>query len=397
VNTQGLILEEMRKKSEEEIRAREARIAAIRKELDNIRREGVSSPGSAGPDPRLRDLESELLSLQSDASSRLKELTDRRERQAFLIRQLQSLYRNLSGQIGAGRFGEAVGTIAAAERFLEGGSAGDAGDVAALAPALRPVNDLLRRLVGAEQAAADNAAAAGVAGTVNEISRLDGQADAAYAAGNITEAAAIYGRALDSLDAVSRAWVRLRDLTLKDHEAALGRLETETAALRTSLSSLRAEARRREAELAALKEAAGRSETESLGSREEKEVLEKRVAEREREIREKEETVRRITATVRSGMENLAVETKALAAELSPANPQVQVAELLDTKITLREIAGSEIVRAGHPEIYRNFDSFFERYAQLYARMGGEAAARDLIAKVNETLEFLRAALPENP
>lgn len=394
-STQARILEEMKRQTEEELGARENRISDIQSELENMRRLRASDPTGTTvvtvADPRQAELERELAALQSDTSSLLKSLAERRERQTFLIRQLQSLYRNVDTHVAFGRLSDASAALEGADRILNDIAAVQTADEAPSAPALRSANNVLSRLVSLQRASAENTELAVAASRIDELSRIVRQADTAFTSGNLQEAAALYTRALGAVDSASHAYTRLRDLTRTQHQEEVSRLGGEIAVLRSSLASMEDSSRDLERNLAEY--VRERDELRLLSAEQTvaSENLRSRIEERTAELETQRTRVLSLTRSVESGIRNLEEKTRALVDAGGQAPPRT--AELLDTKVTLREIAGSEIIRINYPELYTGFDAFFDNYGTMYSRLGREQAVQDIISAINQTITTLEDAL----
>ncbi len=136
--SEGLVVQAVRRQAETALNERDARIAAIQRELDLLRRapSGTASQ-SAATDAREQQLRKELGTLQSEAAGRLSVLSSQQREDSFLLRQLRSLYQNVHQDISANNVQSALEGVSAADRLLTDATQSVSERLAGLIPAMQ--------------------------------------------------------------------------------------------------------------------------------------------------------------------------------------------------------------------------------------------------------------------
>ena len=413
----GLKVEEsligrLREESRLALSDRERRIAEIRAELERLRLAPRPAAGGAAAASRAasaeeaaareaaesarleleRGLRAELAALETESSRRLAALEKERAEAAFLLGQLRGVYAEARRLAASGDREAARSRAAAAGTLLDRiGASGPGGPelAALLREAYAAVDEALLAAARAEaQAEADAQAAARLAGVQAAGGAAGAQAEELSKAREAQEAAE--SRAALAAAAADRAQARVLELERSLAATRLG-LEGELGGAKEELGGAKAALAAANEELAGANEelAAARGELDGArgGLAEARGELEAaRLALAEGEARKAERWER---------SDRLAHE---LSAELASARPflppsaaptEADIIALLEAKLRLRELAGSQARERGDPAIYDDFDRSLERIA-LEERRAGEAEA---YAKASAALAGLEARL----
>ena len=395
----------LREESRLALSDRERRIAEIRAELERLRLAPRPAAGGAAAASRAasaeeaaareaaesarleleRGLRAELAALETESSRRLAALEKERAEAAFLLGQLRGVYAEARRLAASGDREAARSRAAAAGTLLDRiGASGPGGPelAALLREAYAAVDEALLAAARAEaQAEADAQAAARLAGVQAAGGAAGAQAEELSKAREAQEAAE--SRAALAAAAADRAQARVLELERSLAATRLG-LEGELGGAKEELGGAKAALAAANEELAA---ARGELDGARGGLAEARGELEAaRLALAEGEARKAERWER---------SDRLAHE---LSAELASARPflppsaaptEADIIALLEAKLRLRELAGSQARERGDPAIYDDFDRSLERIA-LEERRAGEAEA---YAKASAALAGLEARL----
>lgn len=354
--TESLLVEAVQEEAEGAISERERRIEEIRQRLQELQAtrdaETGESPARGDTAALAETLEAELQELtrrESSAREQLDSLSELRDQEVFLLRQVEAAYEETAEQLSAGQRESAVETIDQVAGLLQTGIAGTERTAPAIS-ALRRANEALRAGVAATAREPSPSLPTEIANPALErleaLRELVDEAETQLEAGDTGEATRLYGAALSQIESVERA-----------HEHIL-RTERETS---------RAENRRLRRRLA---DAQGRIQT-----------LESRAGQLAAELSALRARADRAGAAVRET-------TPSVDAPVSSADRE-RIVDLLDTKVLLREVADSEPVRAQHPGLYEDMESYFDAFGDEKLATGWTRA----FAAANRALDAAAQAM----
>ncbi len=303
--------------------------------------------------------EAALSSERETAVELLAEL-EQQQRQVSLIQdQILSFYTQIRSQLTAGSLEQAEQSLAELRAYLEG-------DTVAAVPELQrrrqidlflvsTLEERLRRTRSARSVDAQGLVES--ARLIEQVNALTAQAETAFADGSREQARELYVAALSQIPAVQTGYERLTqietELAARDSGAPLRALQEELAATDTVITRLEARLSERS------------SEQESLG--EELDTLRSRVA-------EQRELVRQINL-YRESFRSERPETGTPDNEL----------ELLESKLLILRIVGSETVRADYPDLGAQLNE----YLDALVREQRAAATRETLAELDALLATL--------
>lgn len=433
--TESLVVKAVKKQAAQEVSSREARIAKIQQELDNLRRARQKTPNPAASS-RERQLKSELAALRSSAGARLAALSVQRQQQGFFIRQLRGIYQNVSRDVGAGKIGAALTDLASADRLLQKERGASNAEVAAAAPALAAGNAVLRTTLLFGQSQMEATQTSAIQKKVAEIGHLVAQGNQRYKAGDLARAQALYTKALGSLASVSEAYTRLRGMTKASYDAKItdmngkitrlqsdvGRLtkqvQSQKAALSTQKSQLAAADTRlatAHARLAAARRALGgqsaglsakvtrlreriaalqqtvNGQKKELAAQNDRIAAEQRALSREQLLAQKR--TNELETVVTSVRKSIARSSDVPTSRDGATNGS-EVVDLLKTKVAIRALADTPEARKAQPGLYRKLTPFFQKYAATYKTQGREAALNEVASALDSVLVSLNLHLP---
>ena len=310
--------------------------------------------------------EAALSSERETAVELLAEL-EQQQRQISLIQdQILSFYTQIRSQLTAGSLEQAEQSLAELRTYLED-------DTVAAVPELQrrrqvdlflvsTLEERLRRTRSAQSVDAQGLVES--ARLIEQVNELTAQAETAFADGSREQARELYVAALSQIPAVQTGYERLAqietELAARDSGAQLRTLQEELAAALQELESTDTVITRLEARLSERS-----SEQESLG--EELDTLRSRVA-------EQRELVRQINL-YRESFRSERPETGTPDNEL----------ELLESKLLILRIVGSETVRADYPDLGVQLNE----YLDALVREQRAAATRETLAELDALLATL--------
>jgi colicin import membrane protein len=330
--------------------------------------------------------QSETAALERERSRTAQELatlTDLRRREQAALDQIAGSYSRISSAMRARQYDTALGELAALEGFL--------GQEAIVAlPAVqsrlgveRFVISSLRALVDKErappagagpEAARAQALLASVAASAAEAQRL-------ARAGDNAGAQRYYQSAIDRIPELQESHAYLMEQARRQLELA-GESSSETARrLRSELDQARSNLRQQTQELGRLKATLERAE--ALIKQHTQQISVYQEAARKQEARSQQ------LGTIRSRYA-----AAAGSAPGSTAVSQAQILALVDTKIKLREVVGSEPVKGRYPELAKELEDYFAVYGDAQSRQGQEEALKDAITVLDSLLGKAGAVSP---
>jgi uncharacterized coiled-coil DUF342 family protein len=173
----------------------------------------------------------------TDAQAELSELSDRHEREQQAANQIVGYYNEIRNEIRGNDYGEALGTIEQLRGYLSEDSVAALPAVAQRREAELFILSSLEQLVEEQRTArsTDTDALIAQSRTVQEATRLVNEGNAAFEAGNVEQAEALYNEALNLIPAVAEGHQyfvsRQRDVIADLRENQIDRSEAAEAAI----------------------------------------------------------------------------------------------------------------------------------------------------------------------
>lgn len=436
--TEGFIVERVREQAQAELSEREQRIAEIRRQLEQLRDQQGTTPGTreeGGEEAQalqeeLEQLLSEMEGLRAEAEQeqaaatsafeqRLRTLQERQEQEQFILNQLGFSYAAVDRHLSESNSGAAIEELNRADRFLADYSVDDSGAFGNTVNILQQGNAALREALELYQEASEvDPREAEQLRRVAAASALVDEADSLIAAGNEAEAENLYREALTELAATERAFAQVESIEAErlaaeraDNREAREQLQAQLEAARDEAASREAELRQELADTrsalataeAALREAradSGSDDVATVTARErEIATLRSRVTALQSDLERSSARVAllesridqrnsSIAALQSEAQEQLSAVRATLATELgerrSPDRQQLE--ELLETKTLIREVLSSDAVRREHPELYEEMELYLDA---LGDRRVSEGETQGLYAAVTALQELM--------
>ena len=403
----------------------DGKLAVFRKQLadDLAQKEAALTAALTGSQKSLAQAQGEKTQLhaQLDAASRaavsaqgerarlaqeLAALSAQGQREQLVLDQISSSYTSAGAAMKAARFDEALGALASLAAYL------DQASVATLPAVQRRKTvdlfliDALGKLVAAQRAAAQQAAAGGASAEVGAVTEEEQAAapkrkqalaeavasgDALYTAGNFQGAIDAYGTGLallkDDASGMGRLTPRIANAGYRQGMADLTAREDKAA--RPAMDKADALARRGSYSEAFAAYAAvvrtwpdssyvARSLTGLEGSL--TAILKKKDEDAARRDQERKTTAGDKLAAVGAGLASAAK-----AADAAASSTQKELISLLDAKVKVKSVLGSDSIRSQYPGLADALD----RYIQLFGdekRAEGRAVA---LQDIGTVLDFL--------
>jgi hypothetical protein len=337
--------------------------------------------------------QSETAALESERSRTAEELANLREtrqREQAALDQIAGSYARIGSAMRSRQYDTALSELTALEGFL--------GQEAIVAlPAVqsrlgveRFVISSLRALVDKERAPAAGAGAEATRAQalLASVAAAAAEADRLARAGDGAGAQKYYQSAIAQIPEVKESHAYLLEQSRRELELA-GESSSETARrLRSELDQARSNLRQQTQEASRLKATLDRAEALISQQSDELSRLKAAVAQQTQQIAAFQEAARRQEArgqqagTLRSRYAAAA----GPAGSGSTAVSQAKILALVDTKIKLREVVGSEPVKSRHPELARELEDYFAVYGDTQLRQGQEEALKDAIAVLDGLL-----------
>ncbi|NBF41413.1 MAG: hypothetical protein GVY14_13455 [Spirochaetes bacterium] len=173
----------------------------------------------------------------TDAQAELSALSDRREREQQAANQIVGYYNEIRNEIRGNDYGEALGTIEQLRGYLSEDSVAALPAVAQRREAELFILSSLEQLVEEQRTArsTDTDALIAQSRTVQEATRLVNEGNAAFEAGNVEQAEALYNEALNLIPAVAEGHQyfvsRQRDVIADLRDRQIDRSEAAEAAI----------------------------------------------------------------------------------------------------------------------------------------------------------------------
>lgn len=404
LTTEGLVVKAVKQQAQKELSQREARIAEIRQQLENLRsasRNGVAATDAA----RQKQLESELAALQSNTSARLSALTVQRQQRAFLIRQLQAIYQNVGSAVSEGKITSALDGISSADSLLVNNSSDANGEIAAVAPALSAGNAVLRSTLLFGQAALQAAQSSKLSAKITDIDGLVRQGDERYQAKDYAQAGVFYTKAIASLGSLARAYDRLQGMSKEAFDKKIGEMAAEIEKLKGNVATLEATIKQQGTTIAEQNKRI--SAQGALITEQQKTIAEQgsQLSAQSARIAEQKATISNQRLEVQRRSEELATVVNTVQHSIAQGSPTVtgasppagEVVDLLKTKVAIRWLADTPEARKAYPDLYRQLDPFFKKYAQTYSAQGRDSALNEIASALNDVILSLNLQLPANP
>lgn len=400
LTTEGLVVQRVKQQAAEQVGATEARIAAIKKELDLLR-SGSSARSGASTTAREKQLANELTTLQSSTNNRLAALQSQQQQQLFFVRQLQAIYQNVGTQVTTGNVARALDGVDSADKLLREKALGTGGELAAIAPALTAGNSVLRAALMYGQSAAEAMRAASSSDTASKIaaiSELVRQGDERYAAGDLAQAQTDYTKAIETLSGVSKAYNRLTEMSTAASSRQTGKLTDQIDRLEKHVAELQTTVNRQSATIAQQRSTIGSQRSALDQEQRQASQRDALLAAQRRQIEDEKVALQKRT-------EELSSVVSAVQRSVQPSGgsggsdgqpDSSELVKLLKTKVEIRSLAERPEARRAYPGLSRYLDTFFQKYAEVYAHQGSAAALNQVASALNDVIVTLNLKLQAN-
>jgi hypothetical protein len=364
-------IELLQQQSDADIAAREATIAGLLAQQDQIliraqQERSDLEAALAEQETRLQErLEEQRQSISAEqvrAEDRLRSLQEQAEQERMLSEQILSFYAAVRDDLRAARYGEALAGLNQLEQFLGQEAVESVPAIGSRTAVDLFLIDSLRGLITREQSVrqADTPSLVAAADLLNSLSAQVEEAGRREAAGDSEGAAGLYARVLERIPAVATSYAYLENL---QDEAVSSRISTLERRLADSERALRGERQRADAaartaaDATAAAEAAARTAAEqtAAGASGRRQGLLDRL----------------------SGIDAQFIafqDSRGGAAGISPT----EMRELLQAKLQVRELLASDPVRSENPRLYETMERFYEAFALESLQEGQVRALEDV-------------------
>jgi hypothetical protein len=352
-------LDSLQQQREADIASREATIASLLAEQDQILSRAQEERGAleaaladqeARLQARLAEQRQALSGEQARAEDRLRQLREQAEQEKLLSDQILGFYAGVRDDLRAARYDRALTGLDQLEQFLSQDSVQAQPAIGSRVPVDLFLIDSLRGLIRQEQGVrqADTASLLAAADLLNSLSAQVEEAGRLEAAGDGAGAAALYARVLERIPAVAASYAYL-----ENRKEAAARRERETSAGRID----------------ALERSLAASERELRNERQKARAAARAAAEAETRAGQQAEAAAAGGAGKRQPLlDRLSgIDAQLIAFRDSGGAPPgidvTEMRELLQAKLQVKEMLASEPVRSEHPTLYETMERFYEAFA----------------------------------
>jgi len=288
---------------------------------------------------------------RTQIAGQLAQLQSERERERVVLDQILAQYTQVRGHLGAGRYAQAVESLAALESYLAQDSVAAMPAVQRRLPIERFTISSLRELIRLQQSSTGQLQAASQADTLlASIRDTVVEADRRAEAGDANSAIALYQQAVDTIPEVRRSHATL--------------LEATTFG---SLDQIQREMRQSEEALRRLQEQLRQAQS--------------RITQQSREISRLESAARSSEPILQQIRDLRARYAGAQArADQVAAAAQERVLEMLEVKVRVRQALAAEPIKSQSPGLYEALEEYLDAYGREQQQVGREAALEEAIA-----------------